>query len=296
VKAGFRSNPPMLGRVTVVVTIGAALLPSAARATYSVVAADADAGEVGAAITSCVATLDVSIAYGSVPGAGAVLAQGGIDPQFKGRDQAAALLAAGTAPAQIVAAITDPAFDPGSALRQYGVVDLQGRAAGFTGSTAQDVKGDRQGTVAADAYSVQGNILTGTDVLDGTEAGFRSDGCDLAERLILGLEGGMADGGGDARCTPRGVPSDSVFLEVDRAGEDAGSFLRLSIQNTGSQNPVVLLRGQLDAWRMTHPCSTPAAPARSHGCSGSGGPFSAPAALAVGLLILSRRRRPSALD
>jgi hypothetical protein len=62
------------------------------------------------------------------------------------------------------------------------------------------------------------------------------------------------NGEGDSRCTDQGIPSDSAFIEVDRPGEAAGSYLKLSVMGTAPQSPLKLLRMQFDAWRKTHPC------------------------------------------
>jgi len=90
-------------------------------------------------------------------------------------------------------------------------------------------------------------------VLDNAEQAFLHEGCDLADKLMLALEAGAQNGEGDSRCTPRGIPSDSAFIEVDDdSGE--GSLLRIEITNTGNVNPLVLLREQFDAWRADNPC------------------------------------------
>ena len=75
---------------------------------------------------------------------------------------------------------------------------------------------------------------------------------DLADRLMLALEVGGENGEGDGRCTPDGVPSDSAFIRVDNA--DGTTLLSLSVTNTGTTNPMVLLREQFDTWREENPC------------------------------------------
>jgi uncharacterized Ntn-hydrolase superfamily protein len=239
---------------------------SPAHATYSIVATDSASRQVGGAVTSCVGTLSVSVVYGSVPGKGAVHAQA----QLGGPGKSAAVmqLASGTEPSAIIASITSTAFDANAQRRQYGIVDLMGRSAGFTGTQTLAFADDRQGTAGTYAYSVQGNILTSAAVLDQAAAAFPM-GCDLADRLMLALEAGAANGEGDSRCTPDGIPSDSAFLQVDREGEAAGTWLRLDVTNTSPQNPLVMLRAQYDAWRATHPC--PAPPMPDAGAGGMGG-------------------------
>src|SRR5262249_60110707 len=101
-------------------------------------------------------------------------------------------------------------------------------------------------------FSVQGNILTGPAVLDQAAAAFSSSGCDLADRLMLALEAGAHNGQGDSRCTPMGYPSDSAFLEVDREGEPAGSYLQLVVDQNPPADPIAPLRSMYDAWRRHH--------------------------------------------
>jgi uncharacterized Ntn-hydrolase superfamily protein len=140
--------------------------------------------------------------------------------------------------------------------RQYGIVDLAGRAAGYSGGMTLAYAEDRQGTLGPITYSVQGNILTSAAVLDQAVAAL-PDGCDLPDRLMRALEAGAANGEGDTRCTPDGIPADSAFLQVDREGEPAGTYLVLDVTDTAPESPVALLRAEYDAWRATHPCPAP---------------------------------------
>jgi uncharacterized Ntn-hydrolase superfamily protein len=254
------------------------LVASPAGATYSIVAADAASRQVGGAVTSCVAPQSVEVVYRGAPGHGAIHAQAAANAN--GRDRGVVLLQSGTAPAEVIAQIANSSFDSQFQRRQYGVVDLSGRAAGFTGTSAQQYRADRQGSVGAYVYSVQGNILTGVAVLDQAEAGFKSKGCDLAERLMLALEAGAQNGQGDSRCTTAyGIPSDAASLQVDREGEPAGSYLRLVFTSTSlvHESPIVRLRAQYNAWRTTHPCPSSSdggaddTDASAGGASGGGG-------------------------
>jgi uncharacterized Ntn-hydrolase superfamily protein len=234
----------------IVTAIALASFP--AHATYSINAVDTATGEVGGAGASCVGSLSVRVIYGAVPGVGVVHAQALLGGPAK--DEAVTRLAQGTAPDAIVAAITDPGFDGNAQRRQYGIVDLQARAAGFTGAQTGAFADDRQGSIGTFTYAVQGNILTSEGVLDNTAAAFEAGGCDLADRLMRALEAGARDGEGDSRCTSRGVAADSAFLEVDRPGDLVGQYLRLEVTDTGAQDPLAMLRAQYDAWRATHPC------------------------------------------
>lgn len=237
-------------------------------ATYSIAAVDQASQQVGGAITSCVGTLDVGVVYGSAPGFGVVHAQALLDQRGRAKSRAIELLMQDVAPADVIAEITAQSFDAAASSRQYGVVDLSGRAAGFTGDQAQAYKADQQGSSGTFFYSVQGNILTSQKVLDQASTAFEAQGCDLAERLMLALEAGADNSEGDSRCTDQGIPSDSAFIEVDRPGEAAGTYLKLSVSGTAPQSPLVLLREQFDAWRAMHPCES------TRGAAGQGGPSS----------------------
>jgi uncharacterized Ntn-hydrolase superfamily protein len=242
--------------------------PRAARATYSIMGTDTRTRQVGGAGTSCVGGLDVHVLYGSAPGFGVVAAQASLDSQFRGRNEAIAELKQGISPDQIIQTITTTQIDPSPQSRQYGIVDLQGRAAGFTGSNTLSFADDRQGTSGTYTYSVQGNILTSGAVLDHAAAAFTTQGCDLADKLMLALEAGAQNGEGDSRCTTRyGTPSDSAFIEVDLEQGTAGSYLLLSNSGTAPQNPIELLRAEYDDWRQSHPCPS----AGTGGSGGSGG-------------------------
>jgi len=249
-------------------SLGLLLAPTTARATYSIVAADSVTGQVGGAVTSCVGSQGVGVVYRPAVGKGGVNAQAAANSN--GRDRAVTLLNMDVAPADIITMITASSFDSSAATRQYGVVDLMGRAAGFTGASAMAYKEDRQGTIGATVYSVQGNILTSKAVIDQAEAAFRNSGCDLADKLMLSLEAGAMNGEGDSRCTPRGLPSDAASIEVDLAGATAGSFLKLSVAGTGNTSAVVQIRPMFDSWRATHPCGSNAG-AGGRGGAGGGG-------------------------
>jgi uncharacterized Ntn-hydrolase superfamily protein len=222
-----------------------------AEATWSVVASDAATSELGGAGTSCVGGLDLGILFAAAPGAGAIHAQALINTQ--GRDRGAELLANGATPEQVITEITSASFDGSAALRQYGVVDLLGNAAAWTGAQNGDWAGHRTGVDGTFTYSAQGNILTGPEVVERTEQGFLDPlSCDLAERLMVGLESGAAPGEGDSRCTDDGIPSDSAFIGVvDALGQPV---LHLSVTGTAPDDPLLMLRARFDAWRATHPC------------------------------------------
>jgi uncharacterized Ntn-hydrolase superfamily protein len=262
--------------------LAASVLPKPALATYSIAATDSQTQEVGGAITSCVGSLDVGIVYGSLPGVGVIHAQAQLDQRGRAKTRAIELLEQGVDPAAIITEITRRELDSSFASRQYGIVDLSGRAAGFTGEQAQAYKNDQQNKLGTFAYSVQGNILTSQAVLDQAAEAFQTPACDLAERLMRALEAGAENDEGDSRCTGDGIPSDSAFIQVDRANQSE-PYLQLSIAGTRPVSPLPQLREMFDAWRVTHPCPSSALPAAGSGGSSAGAGGSGGVTAAAGM-------------
>jgi uncharacterized Ntn-hydrolase superfamily protein len=267
--------------------------------TYSIVAADTQSLEVGGAGTSCLTGDDVYVIYGGVPGRGVVHAQAYYS--LDGRTLGKQLLAAGKTPSQIVAALTDAALDSEVTIRQYGVIDVLGSSAGYTGRDTMAYASDRQGKAGSFAYSVQGNILTSAKVLEQAATAFEASGCDLAEHLMNALEAGARGGEGDKRCTARGIPSDSAFLQVERPDGVAGDYLSLRVRSSGSDSPLPELRALLTSWRAEHPCPAPASTALDQpsgcGCNTARADFGdASAYLLCGLLVVAWRRQRAARD
>jgi uncharacterized Ntn-hydrolase superfamily protein len=240
-------------RVTVFASLALWVLPvSLARATYSIVASDVRTRQVGGAGASCVYPNQVSIIFGVAPGFGAVHAQA--QANTAARDRAVELLSMGQSPDTILRTITSANFDNLAARRQYGVVDVMGQSGGFSGGQNMAFSDDVQGSHDDYAFSVQGNILTGVEVLTQAIRGFESGGCDLAEHLMLALEAGARNGQGDTRCTGSGIAANSAFIQVDLPGMPAGSYLKLSAGSGRTADPLPALRTAFDAWRRTHPC------------------------------------------
>lgn len=252
----MRVSERVVRRFFALLTVAAASgVTPRAGATYSIAAADTRTHATGGAGTSCVSGADVYIIYGGVPGVGTVHTQAVFDQLI--HDHAVALLTGGASPADVIAGLTDPSFDMLASERQYGVVDVLGNVAAFTGTADNPYAGDHQGQTGDLVYTVQGNFLTSRAVIDQAATAFETSGCDLADHLMLALEAGAANGEGDGRCTTtRGTPSDSAFLEVDLPNADPGSYLELRVPTSGQNNPLPELRTAFDAWRLDHPCPT----------------------------------------
>jgi uncharacterized Ntn-hydrolase superfamily protein len=133
------------------------------------------------------------------------------------------------------------AEDVGRDQRQAGVVDAAGRSATFTGPACHDWAGGRTG----DGYAVQGNILTGPDVVEAMEKAWLGGEGRLADRLLTALTAGDLAGG-----DRRGRQS-AALLVVRRAGGYGGtSDVEVDLRVDDHPDPVPELRRLLDLHRL----------------------------------------------
>ena len=155
--------------------------------TFSIVAHCARTGQFGVAATTQMPAVGKLLAHARA-GVGAVATQARINPNL-GIDGIALLAVRLTADATIEALrCTDPHFDR----RQLAVVDRWGGTAAWTGPDCLPWAG----AITRDGWSVQGNRLTGPDVLDALDAAMAASvERPLADRLIDALEAGDACGG-----------------------------------------------------------------------------------------------------
>ena len=183
---------------------GAAAAPPGP-ATFSIVAADPAAGEVGVAVASRFFAVGAVVPHARA-GVGAVATQANANTTWgpRGLD----LLAQGATPAEALAVLrrSDGANDA----RQAGIVAASGDSVTFSGPGCTSWAGGRSGP----GYAVQGNILAGEKVVAAMEASFlASKGKPLAERLFSALKAGDAEGGDS-----RGRQSAAILVCRSRAG------------------------------------------------------------------------------
>ncbi len=170
-----------------------AAVPAAAddyAGTFSIVAFDSTSGEAGVAVQSRVFGVGPRVAWVK-GGAGAIATQANSNETFGPRGLE--LLQAGLGAKETLAWLIEG--DDGRDSRQVGIVDANGGVANWTGSGCSSWAGDSAGV----AFSCQGNILTGADVVaEMARAFLATDGQELARRLLAALVAGQA-AGGDSR-------------------------------------------------------------------------------------------------
>ena len=256
-----------------------ALFPALLSATWSVIAIDTRTGQVVIASATCVAQarfpgfpardlMDIQAIV--VPGVAVAAAQAGVDRTRANQELIYRELKAGTAPDEIIEMLSE---DPNFERRQFGIVDLQGRCAGHSGS------GNGEASLAvADSipdagiyFSVQGNILASDDVVHLAVEAFKSEGGTMADRVMAAME--AADrAGGDVRCTCESEPlldhvpcegktSHVAYILVANPDDPEGESFNdgeyslyidvtdENIEEGENANPVITLRMRYDRWK-----------------------------------------------
>lgn len=251
--------------------------------TWSVVGVDPKTGDVGVAVASCVPSFGDAVAA-LVPGKGAAATQAGFD--VRNRNKVFEAIKQGLTAEQVIAQVTDPAWDKDTDRRQYGVVTMHNgfvRTAGFTTPLRQGLLPGENGAVPRYAgvmadpgrgVSAQGNTLAGPEVVQWPldmyrwedPTGFNS----LADRLMRAIESGSR-AGGDVRCNDANVrqttsmavimvargtdpPYAAENIGMTDAGTSKAPWLSLSVKTErGGENPLIELRRQFDKWRRTVP-------------------------------------------
>ena len=157
-------------------------------------------------------------------------------------EEVLARLAAGERADDALEAAT--ALDEGRETRQVGVVGT-GSAATFTGSECNAWAGGVARDDGDTAYAIQGNILTGPEVVDAMERAWHaSSGRPLAQRLLSALVAGD-DAGGDSR----GRQSAAMYAVEPGAGYDASGVLA-DLRVDDHADPVTELGRLLSEWEM----------------------------------------------
>ncbi len=158
-------------------------------ATYSIVAADPDTGELGIAVESKFIAVGAVVPWAKA-GVDAIATQSWANTSFgtKGLE----LMGKGLSPQEALDRML--AEDDEREYRQVGLVDAAGNAASFTGSECFQWSGG----VTGKNYACQGNILVNRETVTEMARVFESSKGDLASRLLAALDAAQA-AGGDSR-------------------------------------------------------------------------------------------------
>jgi uncharacterized Ntn-hydrolase superfamily protein len=206
------------------------------KSTFSIVAADLEAGEVGCAVQSRYFSVGSVVPWVRA-GVGACATQAAGVAVYGERSLLE--LDRGATPAEALQRVL--AQDDGRETRQLGLVTADGRGAAFTGSDCLDWAGHRVGA----GFAVQGNILAGEAVVGEMARAYETTGGSLVHRLVAALEAGQAAGG-----DKRGQQSAAVVVErtgartESREGIDRICDLRVE----DHEAPIAELRRLVGIW------------------------------------------------
>lgn len=176
--------------------------------TYSIVARDTRAGELGIAVQSKFLAVGAVVPWAKA-GVGAIATQSWANTSYGPRGLE--LLAGGLPASETLAQLI--AEDDGRASRQVGIVGIEGAPVTYTGDECFPWAGGRVG----EDYACQGNILVDEQTVLALARTFETTEGSLAERLLAALAAGQA-AGGDSR------GQQSAALLVVRANEGYGGF------------------------------------------------------------------------
>lgn len=255
------------------VALAMLLLMGQALATWSIVVVNVKTGEICVASATCIENFNLRTNLAILSGeAGGGAAQSFVSP-VSTRTLITERLAQGVPPQEILDEIES--FDLLFQSRQFGFVDLAGRAVTFSGSNDGIYYGGVTGQVGDLVYAIQGNVLTGSPVITEAESALRNTQGDLGQRVMAAMEAAQAMGG-DGRCscspanpTSCGAPPPSFtksahvgFLLLARQGDEpfcdnfgcAKGDLFMAINKAGlvaaDPDPVFEIRTKFDQERL----------------------------------------------
>ena len=177
-------------------------------ATFSIVGFDPATGDLGVAVQSKFFGVGSVVPWAKAK-VGAIATQSSANITYG--TEGLALLESGKSAKETLNQLTEK--DSGRANRQAGIVDAKGNAASFTGEKCNAWAGHIEGT----NYCVQGNILTGEEVVKAMASAYETarkvEGSELADWLMAALEAGQQAGG-----DKRGRQSAALLVVREKGG------------------------------------------------------------------------------
>jgi uncharacterized Ntn-hydrolase superfamily protein len=211
--------------------------------TFSIVAYDPAENAWGVAVASKFLAAAALVSWAKA-GVGAVATQSFVNVRY-GID-GLALLESGKSASETLAALLQN--DDLRERRQVALVDAQGNVAAHTGKGCSAYAGHKLGT----HFSVQGNILTGADVLDAMADAFVTQSGELADRLVAALRAGEGAGG-----DKRGKQSAGVMVVKPNGGYGGNNDRYLDLRVDDDEQPVRKLRQLLEIHHLYFGASKP---------------------------------------
>jgi uncharacterized Ntn-hydrolase superfamily protein len=204
--------------------------------TFSIVAVDLAAGELGVAVQSKFLAVGAAVPWLEA-GTGAVATQAWANTSYGPRGLA--LLRGGASPTEAINALV--AEDDGRARRQIGIVDARGKSATYTGEECSEWAGG----ICGNGFAAQGNILAGPAVVDGLVTGLLQTQGTLAERLLAALRAAQRAGG-----DKRGQQSAALVIVKPKGGYGGYNDRYIDLRVDDATEPIEGLAHLLDLHRL----------------------------------------------
>jgi uncharacterized Ntn-hydrolase superfamily protein len=191
--------------------------------TFSIVALDPQTKELGVAVASRFFAVGSVVPWAEAE-VGAIATQSFANTSFGWRGLT--LLDNGLTPEEALEVLLREDDNPEK--RQIGMVDYYGRSVSYTGNNCIAWAGGRTG----ENYAIQGNILTGEDVVIAMEMAFLETEGTLAERMFAALLAGDEKGGDS-----RGKQSAAILIVKEDAGYGGYTDLAIDIRVDDHKEP-----------------------------------------------------------
>jgi uncharacterized Ntn-hydrolase superfamily protein len=201
--------------------------------TFSIVARSDDGESWGVAVASKFLAVGSAVPA-AVAGVGAIATQADVNVAYK--FLALAHLDDGATASVALQRLLEE--DDGREDRQVGIVDVEGGSVSHTGRDCFDWAGG----VTGDGYAIQGNILTGPEVVEEMQASWQSSADEPFARRLLGALRAGDQAGGDRR----GRQSAALLVVRDGAGYGGHDDVAVDLRVDDHTAPVGELERLLD--------------------------------------------------
>jgi uncharacterized Ntn-hydrolase superfamily protein len=196
--------------------------------TYSLLAIDKKAGEMGLAVQSHSFSVGSVVAWAE-PGVGVVATQALAEASYG--PLGLALMKGGKSPQQALKSLL--ATDPRPQMRQVAMLDSRGRVSAYTGQRCLPEAGHSTGR----GFSVQANLVRGKRVRWAIARSFKRSKGSLDERLMNALEAGEGAGG-----DVRGKQSAAILIVRTRASNTPWEDKLIDLRVEDNPEPLRELR------------------------------------------------------
>ncbi len=206
--------------------------------TYSIVARDAETGQLGVAVQSHWFSVGGLVTWAEA-GVGAVATQSFVEPSYG--PLGLELMRAGKTAAEALKALL--AADDNAAVRQVAMIDARGNRAAHTGELCIEAAGH----VLGDGFTAQANLMEKDTVWDAMARAYRTTRGDLTERLLAALEAAEAEGG-----DIRGRQSAAILVVAGEASGRPWADRIVDLRVEDSDDPLGELRRLVHLNRAYH--------------------------------------------